>query len=212
MNEKTKGLLAFIETIECIADNKYVLGDLLVEIGVSGPTLEATLSSVAMAQGELGHARLLYNWTFDLKGIKKADIEKHTGKVFESVVNVKDWISLISSLYVTNVAFELVLKSMLEANRNDVVGRINKLLKEKREHIMYSRGWILQLLEDRGAVPLKTKEALQKAIPDVHAWLSKLDQSSELANEGFLMTGSNLAEQFRLVIEHQSLKVSMDVV
>lgn len=110
MSNKTAGLASFIETIETIADNKYILGDLLVEIGVSGPDLEATLSTIAMAQGELGHARLLYNWAFDLKGIKKQEIERQTGKAFTSVVAVDNWIDLIGSLYVVNVGWSLCLK------------------------------------------------------------------------------------------------------
>lgn len=196
MVEKTTGLTSFIETIEVIADNKYVLGDLLVDIGIGGPDLEATLSAIAMAQGELGHARLLYNWASDLKGNKKLEIESQTGKAFSVVVAVDNWIDLIGSLYAVNVAFELVLKAILEARHADVANRVNKLLKEQKEHIMYSRGWVEQLLQDKGAVPKKINEILEKAVPEIRAWLKTVEDSVELVNEGYIKSGARLVTQF----------------
>src|SRR5699024_7481282 len=94
-----------IELLETIADNKYVMGDHLVEVGVSGPNLESTVSSIAMAQSELGHARLLYHWVEELKtgSKKKIDIKGQTGKSFQSANETNDWISLIANLFITNV-------------------------------------------------------------------------------------------------------------
>lgn len=196
MGDKTVGLTSFIEVIETIADNKYVLGDLLVEIGVSGPDLEATLSTIAMAQGELGHARLLYNWAFDLRGSKKQEIEKQTGKAFAAVVSVDSWIDLIGSLYVVNEGLELVLKAMLDGRHPDVINRINKLLKEQKEHIMYSRGWVEQLLNDQGSIPRKMNESLKKIIKDVETWLHHVEHSEGLVEGGYVKADVNLTASF----------------
>ena len=83
---------SLIELAETIADNKYILGDRLVEIGVSGPKLEATLSAIAMAQQELGHSRLIYRWSYDLKGINgsKVEIKDQTGKAFSKNVEISN--------------------------------------------------------------------------------------------------------------------------
>lgn len=199
MAEHTAGLKAFIELLETVADNKYVLGDRLVEVGVSGPNLEATLSAIAMAQGELGHARLLYNWTFDLKGHKgkKPNIEKQTGKAFKGVVEVHDWISLIAALFTVNTAIDLVLKTVLEANHTEVAPRVNKLLREQKEHIIYSRNWAQQLLKDRGAIPRKFKEALDQIIPEVESWIKAVEQKTELVDEGYILKESQLYSKFQ---------------
>lgn len=213
MGDKTVGLTSFIETIETIADNKYILGDLLVEIGVSGPDLEATLSTIAMAQGELGHARLLYNWAFDLKGIKKREIERQTGKAFASVASVDNWIDLIGALYVVNVGLELVLKAMLDGRHADVANRINKLLKEQKEHIMYSRGWVEQLLRDQGAVPCKINEGIKKAMTEVQAWLKGLEDSEAMVEEGYLKAGVRFVAPFQSrVCSVQVQRAESDVV
>lgn len=199
MTKQTAGLQAFIELIEGAADNKYVMGDRLVEVGIGGPNLEAILSSIAMAQGELGHARLLYNWTFDLreKKGKKPEIEKQTGKALDGVVNAKDWISLIAALYTVNVALDVVLKSVLEARHAEVVARIHKLIKEQKEHIMYASNWAHQLLHDKGAVPRKFRESLEQVIPEAETWLLTIENTTELATEGYLLPNVSLVQSFK---------------
>ena len=207
MADQAKGLEAFIDIIETIADNKYVLGDHLVEIGVSGPTLEATLSAIAMAQGELGHARLLYNWAFDLRGIGKTEITNQTGKAFPSVVQVTDWIEMIGALYAVNAGTDLVLRAMLEAGHHDVVNRIQKLLKEQKEHILYSRGWVGLLLHDEGAVPRKMREALDRAVPEVRAWLQKLEQNADLVSGGYIPEQAGFAARFDEIVDRETRRV-----
>ncbi|WP_018130686.1 Phenylacetic acid catabolic protein [Effusibacillus pohliae] len=199
MAEKSAGIDTFIEIIETIADNKFVLGDKLVHIGVSGPNLEATLAAIAMAQGELGHARVLYYWVYDLRGTggKKPDITAQTGKAFKSVVQIHDWITLIAGLYTVNTALDLVLRSMLAANRSDVAARIHKLIREQREHIIYSRGWAEQLLQDRGAIPRKFREALDAAALEVEAWLSAIENRQVLTEEGYMVKDAALLKRFR---------------
>lgn len=199
MANMDNGLKSFVELIEKIADNKFILGDHLVKIGVSGPTLEATLAAVGMAQGELGHARLLYNWAFDLKGLegKKQEIKSQTGKAFPFVVNVNSWISLIAGLYTVNVALDLVLRSLLKARRSEIAHRIQKLLNEQKEHIGYSRGWAGQLLAEQGAIPKLFNEALAEVIPQVEDWIAGVENSEDLIAAGYLLENGDLKSQFR---------------
>lgn len=199
MMTQSAGLKSFIELLETIGDNKYVFGDKLVEVGVSGPNMEATLAAIAMAQGELGHSRLLYNWVFDLKGLKgkKPDVKGQTGKAFNGVGSIHNWITLIAALYAVNTAVDLVLKSILQANQAKVVSRVNKLMREQKEHILYSQGWAQQLLEDKGAIPRKFKEAVREITPEVGAWLREVEQKYELFDEGFLARGSKLYDKFQ---------------
>jgi ring-1,2-phenylacetyl-CoA epoxidase subunit PaaC len=199
MSEMQPGVRSFIELLETIADNKYVLGDRLVEIGVSGPNLEATLAAVAMAQGELGHARLLYNWCFDLRGVKgkKSEIRGQTGKAFRGVVNVHNWISLIAALYTVNTAINIVLQSALESGRSKVASRIQKLIREQQDHIIYAKNWAEQLRHDQGAVPRRFRESLNGIIDEAYAWLAKIETNEELQSEGYLPKNVKLTEKFR---------------
>lgn len=203
MDNQTQGLTSFINVIEAIADNKYVLGDRLVEVGVSGPDLEATLSSIAMAQAELGHARLLYNWSFDLKGHngKKPDIRDQTGKAFGASLEINNWITLIASFYIVNQALDIVMREVFKAGNSDVISRIHKLIKEQREHIVYSQSWARILLQDKGKVPHIFNEALKNAIPEVEQWLQSIEKDQDLIHGGYLLKDSNLLTKFRNQID-----------
>ncbi|OCA80870.1 Phenylacetic acid catabolic protein [Pseudobacillus wudalianchiensis] len=207
MAEQTAGLQSFIELIETIADNKYVMGDRLVEVGVSGPNLEATLAAIAMAQGELGHARLLYNWSFDLKELKKKpDIESQTGKAFPAIVNVNNWIALIASLYAANVAIDLVLRAVLDSGQSKAASRIQKLINEQNEHLIYSENWARQLLNDKGAIPSKFKEALSEAVSQAEAWLKYVEQQTELAEAGYIAKNLSLQQAFKSQIDQLNVQ------
>lgn len=207
MAKEEQSVQSFIELLETIADNKYVLGDRLVEVGVSGPNLEATLAAVAMAQGELGHARLLYNWAFDLKGVKnRPNIEGQTGKAFQSVVEVNNWISLIASLYTVNTAMDVVFRSILEAGNENVVSRMKKLMNEQKEHIIYAESWAKQLLNDEGAIPVRFKESLKQIVPATEHWLKKVEQQTDIAQEGYIVKGAPLLQQFKERVDQLNIQ------
>lgn len=198
VGEQKQSAEEFIQLLEAIADNKYVLGDRLVEVGVSGPNLEATLAAIAMAQGELGHARLLYNWIFDLKGLKgkKPSIENQTGKAFHEVIKVQNWISLIAALYTVSTAVDIVLKAILETGNEKVISRIQKLVNEQKEHIIYSKQWAQQLLNDEGLIPVKFKDAINIVLPEVKQWLQSVEEKTEIAAKGYIVKSSSLYKKF----------------
>jgi 1,2-phenylacetyl-CoA epoxidase catalytic subunit len=199
MAQVTEGIQAFTVLLESIADNKYVLGDQLVDIGMGAPTIEAATSAIAMAQGELGHARVLYNWVFDLRGGtgQKPEIRGQTGKAFQFVMNCNDWISLIAALYAVDVAQDLVLRNILEQRRSDVATRIHKLIKEQKEHILYSYGWAVSMLNDQGSIPTRFRNALEKNIPETVKWLEEVEKNSALVAEGFISKDAEFAKKFQ---------------
>jgi ring-1,2-phenylacetyl-CoA epoxidase subunit PaaC len=192
-----------INLIESIADNKYVLGDRLVEVGFSAPTVESSLASVALAQGELGHARLLYNWVFDLNGVtgKKPDITKETGKSFPEVRAIDGWVKLIASFFAVNAASDIVMESMMNTKNSDITSNINKLYLEHKEHFIYSEGWAIKLLNDKGAVPSKFVEELNKIVPETEEWLKDVESSNELF-EGGILSENNLVAKLQTIVEN----------
>ncbi|MFS0820196.1 Phenylacetic acid catabolic protein [Bacillus sp. 1P02SD] len=195
--------ISLIELGETIADNKFILGDRLVEIGISGPTLEGTLSSIAMAQQELGHSRLLYRWVSDLTGVK-TEVKDQTGKAFQQNVKIGNWIELIAGLYVTNVAVDLVMKAMIEANNPNVNPPFTKMLKEQQEHLIYSESWCEQLLLDQGSIPRRCREAIEKTAQEAKEWLIKVENDMYLVTENIIPKDSRLVEQFNATIQEIS--------
>ncbi|MDQ6600160.1 phenylacetic acid catabolism protein [Bacillus salipaludis] len=200
---KNQNLVSLVEVAETIADNKFILGDRLVEIGISGPNLEATLSSIAMAQAELGHARLMYKWANELQGLNgtKIEVRGQTGKAFPSVVNTTNWIGLIAGLYAVNVAVDLVMKAVINTNHPKVNTPFSKMLKEQEEHLLYSKSWCKQLLNDTGAVPKTFRQELEKVTVEVGQWLRTVENDELLISEKIFRENSNLIALYKETIE-----------
>jgi 1,2-phenylacetyl-CoA epoxidase catalytic subunit len=194
---------SLIELAETIADNKYILGDRLVEIGVSGPKLEATLSAIAMAQQELGHSRLIYRWSYDLKGINgsKVEIKDQTGKAFSKNVEISNWIELIAGLYATNVATDLVMKAIIAAENTSINHPFSKMLKEQNEHLIYSKSWCKQLLNDKGSIPVRFKHAIEKVTIEVVDWLKKVENDPLLISQNIISPNANLVSECKQQID-----------
>ncbi len=195
-------VVSLVELAETIADNKFILGDRLVEIGISGPNLEATLSAIAMAQAELGHARLIYRWAYELQGLSasKMDIKAQTGKAFPSVVNSSNWIALIASVYAANLAVDLVINEVIKAGNPDINTPFSKMLKEQEEHLLYSKSWCKQLLNDKGAVPKTFIQEFEKVTGEVLQWLKKVENDNLLISEKIILENNNLVTVYKETI------------
>ena len=199
-----------IEMVETIADNKFIMGDHLIEIGIGGPNLEATLSAVAIAQSELGHARLLYNWVNELKNEgrrgKRIDIKEQTGKAFSTAVKADDWISLLTSLYVTDVTADIVLNTISKSAYSEKMPSVKKMLQEQREHIIYARSWCNQLANDKGRIPIKLQDDLSKSSKEANEWLNSLQNDDRLRELKVLDDTTNFPALFNKEIESVIIK------
>ncbi|WP_066067894.1 Phenylacetic acid catabolic protein [Neobacillus soli] len=195
--------VSLIKLAETVADNKFILGDRLVEIGISGPNLEATLSSIALAQAELGHARLMYKWANELQGLNgsKVEIKTQTGKAFPAVVNTTNWVALIAGVYAVNAAVDLVINAVSSAKHPGLHTPFSKMLKEQEEHLLYSKSWCKQLLTDKGAVPKTFTEELERVTIEVLQWLKNVENDKLLISEKVILENSNLVNAYNETIE-----------
>jgi ring-1,2-phenylacetyl-CoA epoxidase subunit PaaC len=210
-DEKSEATL-LRKIVETMADNKFELGDRLAKIGISAPNIEASLSSIALAQGELGHARLLYNWAFDLSGQNqdKTDVKHQTGKAFASITQIRDWISLISTLHVVNLCSKVVLQSIYQSNPKGTGSRIHKLLIEQQEYMLYSEGWMYMLLTDRGSIPEKCRDHLHSSQKEAELWLTEVQEMQELFDHGLLSKGVHLVPEFQKLLKKTTSSRDMD--
>ncbi|MBT2667633.1 phenylacetate-CoA oxygenase subunit PaaI [Bacillus sp. ISL-4] len=200
MVNSTNGNTELITLIETIADNKFILGDRLVEVGISGPDLEGTLAAIAMAQSELGHARLLYNWGMSLKSGKgsKKEVKVQTGKAFDSIVQIGEWIQLIAGLYTMNTAFNTLITALTSRQKgSEIELQFNKLAREQLEHILYSKNWALKLLNDGGSIPVRFGRAFKLCEQEVITWLKQVENNSVLIENEILPVNSNLVNSYK---------------
>ncbi|MFD2924577.1 Phenylacetic acid catabolic protein [Halobacillus naozhouensis] len=191
-----------VSLAETIADNKFIMGEQLVEIGVSGPNLEASLASISMAQGELGHARLLYRWSYEVQGLRagKLDVKEQTGKAFDQIVNASNWVELIAGLYVNNVAIDLIMQELIKNKGKDLNAQFSKMANELNEHITYSKNWCKQLINDKGSIPRRVQVDLEKAYESASTWIKEIEENTHLKEAGAVDESSNLGKSFEPTI------------
>ncbi|GMA51361.1 hypothetical protein GCM10025857_27180 [Alicyclobacillus contaminans] len=160
--------------LEALADNKFVLGDQLVDVGISAPELASALAAVAMAQGELGHARHLYHWSHELQGISK-EIRAESGKALSVLRHHENWIELMVSLLAVNVAARVLLERLRQLNEAMVVSKTAKMLVEMAEHITFAGEWCRRFRAETGAIPGLFQAALSRQSDAICAWLRAVD-------------------------------------
>lgn len=186
-----------IEGLLVMADNKFVLGDRLVEVGIGAPEVEAKLACIALAQSELGHARLLYQWANEelnelssrpaLAGLDASgEVEHQTGRAFESIVECDDWIALVAGLYGVETAIDAVLEALRQQREDEVTKRLHKMLQEQPDSIEFARGWAERLNEDEGLVPQTFQESLEVVLAETDPWLEGLEEDAGSSADALL--------------------------
>ncbi len=160
--------------LEDLADNKFVLRDQLVEIGVSAPELSSSLAAIAIAQGELGHARHLYNWTYELQGVSK-EVKEESGKSLPVLQENKNWIDLMVSVYTINLAAKVFLQYLREVGGEPILQKTSKMMAELEEHLTFSAEWCCRFENEQGAIPRLYREVVKRMTVSCEQWLEKVE-------------------------------------
>ncbi|CAM3809091.1 Phenylacetic acid catabolic protein [Alicyclobacillus pomorum] len=166
---------SWVNVLEALADNKFVLGDQLVEVGISAPELQSALAAVAIAQGELGHARHLYHWSHELQGIDK-DVAEESGNSLPILQFHENWIELMVSVLGLNVATKVVLDYLRQVGGAAVVQKTTKMLDEMDEHITFATEWCRRFRHETGAIPRLYEESVTRLVREFSTWLHKIEQ------------------------------------
>ena len=124
------------ELARLLHDNKLLLGIRYAEWSVRAPTLEASIAISAMAQDELGHARVL------------APIGK--GEDFWLMPPLRrafpSWRRVVAVAWIVD---GLMTRLMEHALETELGSRLKKAIQEERYHRIYASGWLQRLKGDR---------------------------------------------------------------
>jgi ring-1,2-phenylacetyl-CoA epoxidase subunit PaaC len=144
----TEARAALADLLRRLAEAKHVLGHRLALAGLSAPALEATVATVAMAQEELGHARLLYASEARLRD---AAGDRDPGLALEIqtappdpalVPPLGDWLDVLAVLATLDAALALWLEALAAHGEAWVASRARRMLDEEAAHRAYADGWL----------------------------------------------------------------------
>ena len=165
---------ALVDLVVALADNKHALGLRYGEWCSSGPTIEAAVAASAMAQDELGHARVLYGLLEELPGAPRRTELEWAAEDARTVGLLDQAFPSWPHLIVANVLFDqaltLVLASGLDSRYVPLRQRTRKLIEEERYHAIHGRGWFLQLAAEGPRVRATLEGIVREAWADTLCW------------------------------------------
>jgi ring-1,2-phenylacetyl-CoA epoxidase subunit PaaA/ring-1,2-phenylacetyl-CoA epoxidase subunit PaaC len=139
---------ALADVLGGLAEAKHGLGYRLAFAGLSAPAIEAAVATVALAQEELGHARLLYASELRLReggGEDEGAVGSaiHTAPPSPDLVPAPEsWAEVLAVLATLDTALSLWLERLAESGEAWLRPRAQRMLDEEAFHREYLRGWL----------------------------------------------------------------------
>jgi ring-1,2-phenylacetyl-CoA epoxidase subunit PaaC len=142
---------AAVETLLAFADDELVLGWRDSEWTGIAPFLEEDVAFSSIAQGEIGHARALYELAAGVLGgdadslaFDRAPEEYRCGP-FVALPLAADWAATIARHWLYEAADEIRVAALMESDWPEVAGLAAKMDREEAYHRMHARMWMERL-------------------------------------------------------------------
>ncbi len=168
-----------VDLVVALADNKHLLGLRYGEWCSSGPTLEAGVAATAMAQDELGHARVLYGLLEELPGAPRRSEHEWLASDARTVAFLQEtfptWPHLIVANVLLDQALALVLESAVDSRYLPLRQRARKVIEEERYHRIHGHWWFLQLAAEGLGMRRQLSEIMGGLWTDVLCWFGPGD-------------------------------------
>ncbi len=150
-----------------MSDTKHLLGLRYAEWCTGAPELEADIAASAMAQFELGHARVLRGVLGDLPEDPRDDRRDTEMGTWSSAAALDrpfaDWTELVVANALVDTLLTVNLRSAEEGRYRPLTQRLRKVLAEEEYHAVHAGAWIQRL----AAGPEPTTVRLQVVIDAV---------------------------------------------
>jgi ring-1,2-phenylacetyl-CoA epoxidase subunit PaaC len=142
---------AAVETVLAFADDELVLGWRDSEWTGVAPFLEEDVVFSSIAQGEIGHARALYELVAGVQG-GDADAlafdrrpEEYRCAPLVELPLVGDWAATVARHGLYEAADEIRVKALMESDWPELAGLAAKMDREEAYHRMHARMWLEKL-------------------------------------------------------------------
>lgn len=183
-------------------DNKKLLGMRYAEWCTGAPELEADIAVTAMAQYELGHARLLDGLLSDLPEDPRTEDRQTDPTTWRSLPFFDRPLQSWTEIVVANGLIDGLLTVNLEAGRagayRPLAQRLRKAVAEERYHRVHGRAWIRRIAGGPEERVEELREDLRRAWPQCIGWFGPPAREStldRLADAGVLDAGSDTLRQ-----------------
>lgn len=142
---------AAVEAVLAFADDELVLGWRDSEWTGVAPFLEEDVAFSSIAQGEIGHARALYELAADALGADADALafdrepDEYRCAPFVELRFADDWAKTVARHWLYETADEIRVQALMESDWPELAGLAAKMDREEAYHRMHARMWLERL-------------------------------------------------------------------
>lgn len=157
-----------------LADNKQLLGLRYAEWCTGAPELEADIAASAMAQYELGHARLLQGVLDDLPEDPRDEARYTDAATWRSLplldAPFAGWIDLVVANALLDTLLTVNLEAAATGGYQPLAQRLRKAVAEEHYHFVHAKAWFRRLAAGPGQAVAALRAATEVTWPQCVAW------------------------------------------
>ncbi len=180
-----------------LADNKRVLGLRYGEWATGAPELEADVAISAMAQYELGHARLLRGALSSTGADPRTDARATDPSTWRCLPaldrSAPSWTEVVALNALVDNLLTVNLAAAAAGGLAPLAQRLRKAVAEEHYHSLHAQAWVARLLDGPAAIVARLQATVDRVWPQCIAWFGPdgADNALDgLAEVGILETGA----------------------
>lgn len=200
-----------------IADSKSVLGLRYAEWATGAPELEADVTISAMAQYEMGHARLLLGVLTKMEEDPRTAARDTDMAPWRSMASLDrpapSWIEVVALNGLVDALLTVNLEAAMNGNVAPVANRLRKAVSEEEYHTLHAQAWFERMWTAPPEIVDRFSAAIRQVWADCLAWFGPLgaDNSLDRLAAGGVLDGDAAALRQRFVAMTMPLMQGLDL-
>jgi 1,2-phenylacetyl-CoA epoxidase catalytic subunit len=165
---------AVVNLLLVLGDNKYWLGRHLSEWAVGSPSLEVGVACAAVAQGELGQARVLYPLLQELGFAGPVDPAERSRAYRVSLLDrpFPTWPHAVAALLLVDTAVTVMLEALAGGGFVALARRVPRMLEEELFHRDFAEGRVAELAGLPGG-RRQLQARVDQSLPELLCWFGR---------------------------------------
>jgi ring-1,2-phenylacetyl-CoA epoxidase subunit PaaC len=165
---------AAVNLLLVLADNKYWLGRHLSEWAVGSPSLEVGVACAAVAQGELGQARVLYPLLEELSFPGPVDPAERSRTYNVAMLDrpFPSWPHAVAALLLVDSAVTTMLEALRDGRYQALARRVPRMLEEEQFHWDFAEGRVHELVRLPGGRE-RLQARVDESLPELLCWFGR---------------------------------------
>ena len=198
VTDDDEALAALVNLLVVLADNKYWLGRHLSEWAVGAPSLEVAVACAAIAQGELGQARVLYPLLEELPFSGPVDPLERERAYRVSLLDrpFPSWSHAVVALLLVDSAVTTMLEALVGGPYEALARRVPRMLEEEAFHWDFADGRARELARLPGGLE-ELQARVDESLEELLCWFGPPGEHGveTLRGQGLLGRGNRELRQ-----------------